>query len=127
MTTPGPATSPMPAQHRNCLPRTLTSAAPFSPVTGQRQEDDLTAPLTVVVAGASSGFGAALAAELAAEGHQIVAGGRRPRVSSRGLRYLPVDVTDADEVARFAAAAIRELGRVDGLVYCAADSGAVGR
>ena len=87
----------------------------------------MTASLAVVVAGASSGFGAALAAELAAEGHQVIAGARRPRASSRGLMYLPVDVTDAEAVARFAAAAISELGRVDGLVYCAADSGAVGR
>jgi NAD(P)-dependent dehydrogenase (short-subunit alcohol dehydrogenase family)/aminoglycoside phosphotransferase (APT) family kinase protein len=69
----------------------------------------------------------ALAAELAAEGHQIIAGGRRPHASSRGLSYLPIDVTDAEAVARFAARAISELGRVDGLVYCAADSGAVGR
>lgn len=82
-------------------------------------------PLAVIVAGASSGFGAALAEDLAAAGHQVVAGARRTRPSSPRLRYLPVDVTDAEAVERFAAAAVGELGRVDGLVYCAADAGAV--
>jgi len=71
-------------------------------------------PLAVIVAGASSGFGAALAEDLAAAGHQVVAGARRTRPSSPRLRYLPVDVTDAEAVERFAAAAVGELGRVDG-------------
>lgn len=84
-------------------------------------------PLGVVVVGASSGFGAALAADLAAAGHTVVAGARRQGSSSPGLRYVPVDVTDLSAVAGFAATAVEMLDRLDGLVYCAADPGAVGK
>lgn len=86
----------------------------------------MSAPLGVVVVGASSGFGAALADDLAAAGHSVVAGARRPGPGS-GRLYLPLDVTDSDAVAGFAAAAVERLDRLDGLVYCAADPGAVGR
>lgn len=83
--------------------------------------------LGVVVVGASSGFGSALAADLVAHGHTVVAGGRRPRPSSPGLRYVPVDVTDAAAVSDFVADAVNSLEHVQGLVYCAADPGAVAR
>ncbi|WP_405889737.1 SDR family oxidoreductase [Streptomyces sp. NBC_00133] len=87
----------------------------------------MTSPYSVVIAGASSGFGAALAHDLAATGHQVVAGARRPRPDALRMRYVPVDLTDGEATARFAQGATEHLGQVDGLVYCAADPGAVGR
>ncbi|MGW2702323.1 SDR family NAD(P)-dependent oxidoreductase [Streptomyces sp. NPDC001340] len=87
----------------------------------------MTAPYTVLIAGASSGFGAALARDLAAAGHQVVAGARRPRPDALRMRYVPVDLSDGEATARFAQAAIEQLGQVQGLVYCAACPGAVGR
>ncbi|MGH3319267.1 MAG: SDR family NAD(P)-dependent oxidoreductase [Streptosporangiaceae bacterium] len=87
----------------------------------------MSTPLAVVVMGASSGFGAALAEDLAAGGHRVVAGARRARTGSSLLRYVPADVTDPDAVARFAATAVGELDCVTGLVYCAADPAAVAK
>lgn len=87
----------------------------------------MTSEYTVVIAGASSGFGAALAHHLAAFGHRVVAGARRPRPDAPRMRYVPVDLSEGRATARFAQAAIEHLGQVDGLVYCAADPGAVGR
>lgn len=70
-----------------------------------------------VITGASAGIGAATARRLAAEGFLVVAGARRVErveevVGDVGGRALPLDVSDARSVARFAA----ELDTVNVLV-----------
>ena len=62
--------------------------------------------LTVLVTGATSGFGRAIARRLVGDGHRVVAAGRRAErldalKAELGGRLMPValDVTDADAVA----------------------------
>jgi NADP-dependent 3-hydroxy acid dehydrogenase YdfG len=81
----------------------------------------------VLVTGASSGIGAAVAARLVAEGHQVVAGARRTdrlrelarstaeaaARSGGGLLPVGLDVTDRADVAAFVQDARDRYGRVD--------------
>ena len=69
---------------------------------------------TVVVTGASSGIGAATVARLAKGGFDVIAGVRKPEDGERlGVRWVRLDVTDADSIA----AAAADVGnRLDGLV-----------
>ncbi|MEW1658681.1 SDR family oxidoreductase [Streptomyces sp. NPDC093707] len=84
----------------------------------------------VLVTGASSGIGVAVAARLVADGHQVVAGARRTdrlralaestaeeaSRSGGGLQPVRLDVTDRADVADFVRAARDRHGRVDVLV-----------
>ncbi|RLL70847.1 SDR family oxidoreductase [Streptomyces sp. Z26] len=84
----------------------------------------------VLVTGASSGIGEAVAARMAAEGHHVLAGARRTERldalagrtaeaaarSGGSLRPVRLDVTDPEDVAAFVAAARERHGRVDALI-----------
>jgi NADP-dependent 3-hydroxy acid dehydrogenase YdfG len=80
----------------------------------------------VLVTGASSGIGEAVALELSKAGHTIVAGARRTerlqdlvsRIEASGgiARTHLLDVTSRDDFARVVSATLEEFGRVDVIV-----------
>ncbi|MFE3190714.1 SDR family oxidoreductase [Nocardia sp. NPDC059240] len=78
---------------------------------------------TVLITGASSGIGEAVAARLAGAGHRVIAGARRidrlhalAERTDGDLHPIRLDVTDPADVAAFVAAAHQRTGRVDVLV-----------
>jgi NAD(P)-dependent dehydrogenase (short-subunit alcohol dehydrogenase family) len=86
---------------------------------------------TAVVAGASSGIGAATAIALATAGHPVALGARRTarceelaatiRAGGGEAIALPLDVSDGEVVKHFAAAVADELGPAEILISCAGD------
>lgn len=77
----------------------------------------------VLVTGASSGIGEAVALGLAADGHRVVAGARREdrlaelaRRSGGRIETRRLDVTDRADVTAFVDAAVAAHGRVDVIV-----------
>lgn len=85
-----------------------------------------------IVAGASSGIGAATATELAAQGFPVALGARRvekcqqlvDKIKADGGEAvaLPLDVTDPDSVKGFVHRATEELGEIELLVAGAGDT-----
>ena len=81
---------------------------------------------TVVVTGGASGIGRATALLLAREGARVLvgdvdeAGGRADAAEAAleglALEFLPLDLTEANSIAGFAASAEARAGRIDGLV-----------
>ncbi|QFG20660.1 SDR family oxidoreductase [Actinomadura sp. WMMB 499] len=78
---------------------------------------------TILVTGASSGIGAAVAARLAGEGHRVVAGARRldrlrelAERAGGGLHPVRLDVTDRADVEAFVRTARDRFGRVDVMI-----------
>ncbi len=71
---------------------------------------------TVLITGCSSGYGLATARHFHAQGWQVIATMRSPRADlfadAPGIRVLPLDVTDADSIAR----ALEDAGPIDVLV-----------
>ncbi|MGI5466270.1 SDR family oxidoreductase [Streptomyces sp. CA-132043] len=98
--------------------------------TQQTESTEVAGGKVVLVTGASSGIGAALARRLVADGHRVVAGARRTNrlqalarstaesAERSGGSLLPVrlDVTNRADVAGFLEAARDRHGRVDVLV-----------
>ena len=80
--------------------------------------------LTVLVAGASSGLGLAVAREAARAGHRVFAGARsfagQAGESPEGCFRLALDVTDPASVSAAVREAERLAGAIDVLILCAA-------
>ncbi|MDR0896536.1 MAG: SDR family oxidoreductase [Oscillospiraceae bacterium] len=78
----------------------------------------------VLVAGASSGLGRAVARELALGGDRVYAGARTfaamPEIAPEGCLPVALDVTDAASVQDAVAQVLQAEGRIDALVNCAA-------
>jgi NAD(P)-dependent dehydrogenase (short-subunit alcohol dehydrogenase family) len=75
---------------------------------------------SVLITGASRGIGRAIAVELSARGHRVVATARRPEALADlpADQRLPLDVTDQDSVDR----AVRAAGEIDVLVSNAGET-----
>ena len=77
---------------------------------------------TVLIVGASRGFGAALGRELAADGCPVLALSRSRPEPAPGVTWVEGDVLDDDPLARVSAEALADVRHV---VYSAGDPGAV--
>ncbi|WP_028877869.1 SDR family oxidoreductase [Terasakiella pusilla] len=78
---------------------------------------------TIIITGASSGLGEAMARKLAAKGAKLVLGARRldklqviQKDLGENVRIMACDVTDARQVDQLAKLALDEFGRIDVLV-----------
>jgi NAD(P)-dependent dehydrogenase (short-subunit alcohol dehydrogenase family) len=71
---------------------------------------------TVLVTGASSGFGLLTARLLASRGHLVFGTSRAPKGDLPGVRVLPLDVTDGESVRRCLGQVREEAGRIDVLI-----------
>jgi NAD(P)-dependent dehydrogenase (short-subunit alcohol dehydrogenase family) len=75
---------------------------------------------TVLVTGASSGIGEAIARQLLADGYSVYAGARRTErmapLGAAGAKPLALDVTDETSMAAAIQAIVSEAGRLDVLV-----------
>jgi len=71
----------------------------------------------VLVTGASTGFGCAIAQALASSGHRVFGTARLPQAhASDGLTMLRLDVTQDDSVAACVAELVRTAGRIDAVI-----------
>jgi 3-oxoacyl-[acyl-carrier protein] reductase len=97
-----------------------------------RQHDPALPTQFVVIAGASSGIGAALAKDLDSAGYQVIACSRsldRLRaafVDHPGVQYAVCDAADVSAVVEFVEFVRKCTGRVDALINCAGGFGAIG-
>ena len=73
---------------------------------------------TILVTGASSGLGQAIAQRLVAQGHSVIGTGRKVEDGAmvNGVMMLRMDITDEASVVRGVAEAERKLGRIDVLI-----------
>jgi NAD(P)-dependent dehydrogenase (short-subunit alcohol dehydrogenase family) len=71
---------------------------------------------TVLITGASSGLGKAIAVHLAQQGYRVYGTSRSPGADFSQVRMVTLDVTDEDSVQRAVAAVIAEAGRIDVLI-----------
>jgi NAD(P)-dependent dehydrogenase (short-subunit alcohol dehydrogenase family) len=70
----------------------------------------------VLVTGASSGIGRAIARRLAARGWRVFGTSRKPGTDFDGVEMLAMDVDDDDSVASAVGAIVDKTGRLDGAV-----------
>ena len=80
----------------------------------------MTTPKIVLVTGATSGIGAAVARRLAAQGHQVLAGARREdrlaELAGDNIEVRRLDVTDRADVASFVDWAVAAHRRIDVII-----------
>jgi NAD(P)-dependent dehydrogenase (short-subunit alcohol dehydrogenase family) len=125
------------ADERHTLPSTPSIALDelgFDPNIGEPQQPAAaqTPSRVIVVTGASSGIGEALAKDLAEAGHPVFACSRdlgRLTDSFRGhpqVAFFACDVARETDVARLAASISEEVGHVDVLINCAGSFGIIG-
>jgi NAD(P)-dependent dehydrogenase (short-subunit alcohol dehydrogenase family) len=70
----------------------------------------------ILVTGASSGLGRAMAGHLAAAGHTVFGTSRRPASTAGAVRMLVLDLTDDASVAAAVQAVLTAAGRIDVLI-----------
>lgn len=84
-------------------------------------DERVTEPLRVVITGASSGIGEAVAERFRRAGDRVLLTGRRtepPATLRPPERYVPGDLSNESFVARLIDEATDEFGEIDGLVLC---------
>jgi len=70
----------------------------------------------ILVTGASSGIGAAIAERLAADGHRVFGTSRQGTLSAKGVEAVPLDVVSDESVRACVATVLEKGGRIDVLV-----------
>lgn len=80
---------------------------------------------SVLITGASSGLGAAMAERMAEKGWRVFGTSRRPRTEPAGIEWIPMDVCDDASVAAGLAEVFARSGGLDGVV-CNAGFGIYG-
>jgi NAD(P)-dependent dehydrogenase (short-subunit alcohol dehydrogenase family) len=95
----------------------LSHAAPSSPASRRRRSTRRPGtPRVVLVTGASSGFGRAIAAAAQQAGHRVYGTSRHPRSTQESLPMLTLDVRSDDSVQRCVDDLLAREGRLDVLV-----------
>jgi NAD(P)-dependent dehydrogenase (short-subunit alcohol dehydrogenase family) len=82
---------------------------------------------SVLVVGASSGFGLALANDLAADGLTVTGAARSVRPPAARFAYRQVDVSDEESVRELVGAVRADQGAMGGLVYSVSNTSAIGQ
>ncbi len=89
-------------------------------------------PLIIVVVGASSGIGAALAQDLSSQGHTVLACSRdlerlgEAFAAHPAVQWTACDVSEEQQVAAFVDFVASRVSHVDALINCAGSFGAIG-
>lgn len=93
----------------------------------------MSTPKSIIITGASSGIGAALAQAFARDGHRLFVCARRLDKLAEAMKGLPetfyttCDVSNEAEVQRFIGEVVQRTPSIDVVIHCAAVIGPVGR